>query len=104
MPPRAAGSEALLDRPETAEDRVQSALADLDRFCGERGEECAAYAEPRRYPNVQVPENTRRYVNDRQQEVRTLGFEIRWDPGTSRYDIVAGNSPTFRGDPRSDPP
>jgi hypothetical protein len=69
-------------------------------FCDGRPEECTAYDSTR------VPSNQRRRtVSDRDQEVRSLGFTLRWDPGTSGGEsrIEAGNSPTYNGDPRSDP-
>lgn len=94
---------ASTELPVTPEDRAAEALADLEDFCASRTAECAAHARPSVYPSTDVPVTTAERIDARTQELRTLGFMVRWEPGANRYEIVRGNSPTWSGDPASDP-
>ncbi|MEQ9081234.1 MAG: hypothetical protein RLP09_45640 [Sandaracinaceae bacterium] len=78
-------------------DRAQAVLADLESWCGEHEDACGASARPDIYPDVEVSEVDRRYVDDRKQRLRTLGVQVRWDPGTRRFEVVRGNTPIFDG-------
>jgi hypothetical protein len=104
IPAYTVGGEAL-NRPETARDRAVAVMDELGRFCAAESDECESQPlRPARYPNVQVPEATRRFVTDNEQELRSLGFQLRWDPGSRRYEIERGNTTFRRGDLQSDPP
>jgi hypothetical protein len=94
---------ALEEGPETEEDRVATVLGELEDYCQRNSAACAAAELPRIYPNVQVPEDQRRFVNDRYKYLRSVGIEVRWDPGTNRFAVLRGNSPSYRGDLRDDP-
>lgn len=88
--------------PETPEARAQEVVDRIAAYCAEYGEECVAYFQPDIYPNVEVPATVRYFVTSREQEVRSLGFEVRWDPGTSRFEIERGNTLTYNFN--QDPP
>lgn len=89
--------------PEDDRDRADAVLAELRAFCTGHGDECGAAARPDVYPNVEVSEVDRRFVDDHRQELRTLGFVVRWDEEARRFEVDRGNTPTFRGDLRDDP-
>jgi hypothetical protein len=89
--------------PVTEEDRVAAVLGELQGYCERNSAACAAVERPAIYPNVQVSEVERRWIDDRYQWLRTVGIEVRWDPGTERFQVLRGNTPTYRGDLRDDP-
>ena len=91
------------EEPEDDEDRAQAVLSDLEAWCADHEPECGAVELPDVYPNVEVPAADRRYIDDRREELRSLGVQVRWDPSTSRFEIVRGNTPMFDGDLRDDP-
>jgi hypothetical protein len=104
---RELGTEAGSDpdgRPETAEDRAEQALAALDLVCQDHPLDCEAHFWPELHPDAQVPAVVDRFVTAQVQELRTLGFIVRWEPGARQIEIERGNTLTFRGDPQSDPP
>lgn len=101
IPPEDARDPAL--GPETDEERVDAALYELGEFCMENPESCRAIGQPEVYPDVDVSEADRRYVDDREEEVRSLGVRVRWDPGTDRFEVERGNTPIRGGELRDDP-
>lgn len=84
--------------PESPTGRAEGVLATLDPCARPCLTESVSEA-----PALQVPEYQRRYPQYLDQEVGSLGFTVRWDPGTDRAEIVAGNTLTPRGDVLSDP-
>lgn len=88
--------------PETDEERAQRVLGTLNEYCAGHQAACLATFESEA-PPVQVPDHEWRSIRNQQQELRSLGFIVRWDPGTGRAEIHRGNTPTFRGDIQSDP-
>jgi hypothetical protein len=87
----------------TPEARARLALSELEAFCGPRADECGAYEHPDTYPELDVPRTTAEFIDARTQQIRSLGFIARWDPGTDRYELGPGNSPSWNGDLSSDP-
>ncbi len=75
----------------TPEERAERVLGTLNQYCGRPGPCVAEYESVA--PPLQMPSNERYYVDNFDDEVRTLGFTYRWDPGTDRAAIVAGNTP-----------
>lgn len=102
-PPDPMEGSALPAEPEDDRDRAEAVLGELRAFCAGHQDACGAAARPGAYPEAEVSEVDRRFVDDRQQELRTLGVMVRWDPGTRRFEIERGNTPTFGGDLREDP-
>lgn len=81
----------------TLDERIALDLELLAEHCADRSDACAAHAQPDLYPDVEVPESTARMIDSTEQEVRTLGLALRWDPGSGRYEIDRGNTPTWNG-------
>lgn len=96
-PRRAATDVRDVEFDAAQRDRAQAVLADLESWCGEHEAACGASARPDIYPDVEVSEVDRRYVDDRKQRLRSLGVQVRWDPGTRRFEVVRGNTPIFDG-------
>lgn len=103
MTTRSSGGALPREEPESHEDRAQAVLSDLAAWCADHEPECGAVELPEVYPDVDVPASDRRYIDDRREELRSLGVQVRWDPGTERFEIVRGNTPMFGGDLRDDP-
>jgi hypothetical protein len=97
--PSATGSER---GPESTEDRAEAVLDRLASFCLERAYECEAHSVAE-VGARDVPESTRRTLDDIKRELRTLGFTMRWDARTRRFAVEPGDGLTYRGDVRSDP-
>lgn len=98
------GDTALArEEPEDDEARAEAVLSGLEAWCADREPQCGAVELPDVYPDVEVPAADRRYIDDRREELRSLGVQVRWDPGTRRFEIVRGNTPMFGGDLRDDP-
>lgn len=89
--------------PENDRDRADAVLSELRAFCAGHDDSCGAAARPDIYPNAEVSEVDRRFVDDRREQLRTLGVTVRWDPGTRRFEIVRGTTPVFGGELRDDP-
>lgn len=88
--------------PDTDEQRAERVLATLNEYCAGHDQACLAHFSSEA-PSVQVPDHEWRFIQSQEQELRTLGFIVRWDPGTGRAEIDRGNTLTFRGDVQSDP-
>ena len=91
------------DTPESDEDRADAVLSSLEAYDCDEEDECGASARPLEYPDVHDPEVERRWVTDEREYVRSLGVELRWDPGSERLALERGNTPTYGGDIRDDP-
>jgi len=78
-------------------ERAETVLSDLEAWCGDHEEACGATVRPDVYPDVEVSASDRRYVDDRRERLRSLGVQVRWDPGTRRFEVVRGNTPVFDG-------
>jgi hypothetical protein len=78
----------------TVDERVAQ---DLEAFVDHCSGEACTPPRPDGEPDVQMPASTARINDPTEEEVRTLGLTLRWDPGTSRYDIDRGNTPTWNG-------
>jgi hypothetical protein len=89
--------------PETDEDRARAVLNELEGWCADHTPECGAALVPEAYPEVTVSESDRRFVTDRDQELRSLGIQLRWDPNADHLEVERGNTPTFGGDRSDDP-
>lgn len=89
--------------PETEEERAELALNDLDDYCDRNPRACSESELPWFYPNAIYPETQRRFVDDRFKYVRSVGIQMRWDPGTDRFEVLRGNTPIYGGDLRDDP-
>lgn len=89
----AAGSDPAAG-PQTAEDRAEAVLDTTAYDCETAGEACAARERVTHYPNpdVQVPASQRYFPATLPQEIASVGFEARFDPGTGRYELDRGNT------------
>ncbi len=67
--------------------------------CEREGGQCAERERLTRYPypDVQVPASQRYYIATLPQQVESLGLEIRFDPGTNRYEVERGNTLAYPG-------
>jgi hypothetical protein len=101
-PAPTAPEDAVQTTPESAETRAERALGTLNEYCARHGDACIASLRSEA-PAVQVPEQEWRFVSSQVQELRSLGFIVRWDPGSRRAEIAPGNTLSHRGDPASDP-
>jgi hypothetical protein len=81
--------------PQTPEDRAELVLDTTARACERDAPECAERerVEPHLpLPDAELPASQRYYVATLPQQVMSVGFELRWDPGTRRYEIERGNT------------
>lgn len=81
----------------TPEARAERALDRIAHACEDESG-CATYVQDDIYPNVQVSSVERYFVTSLPQEVRSVGFQLRFDPGGDRLEIERGNTLAYRFD------
>lgn len=94
---------AAMATPLSAVDVVPEARAvdNVERIahsCAERGPACASYYIDDPYPDLQVPAAQRYFPTSLPQEVRSLGFQLRFDWGGDELEIERGNTLTYNFD------
>ena len=97
--PPAAASVAL---PASPEERAQVAVDRIVADCEVQGRACVSYVQDDIYPPIQIPSTDRYFVTSQPQEVRSLGFQLRYDWGGYDLDVERGNTLTW--DFNQDPP
>lgn len=100
-PRPAEASTEMPEGPETDEDRATGALAELADYCHSHTAACRA-ADEGTHPD-QVSDDELYYIDDRRQEVGTLGLQLRWNEERSEFEAIGGNSPVFGSELRDDP-
>lgn len=100
--PPAAASVAL---PASPEARAEAAVERIAADCQVQGRACVTYTQDNIYPPIQEPSTERYFVTSQPQEVRSLGFQLRYDWGGNDLDVERGNTLTwnFNQDPPGRP-
>lgn len=91
-PPVLAPEAAAVELPASPEARAQVALDRIAADCEVQGRRCVTYMQEDIYPPIQIPSTDRYFVTSQPQEVRSLGFQLRFDWGGYGLDLERGNT------------